>query len=103
MKRFSLPTAPDPSADGGDITRRYLDVLADKIAQRVVEKVTPIVASRLPDEILTTAEAAARLKVPPSWLKSQVRAGNIRSEKWGRYRRFRWNQLQEDLQQLTGG
>jgi hypothetical protein len=53
------------------------------------------------DEVLTVPEAAARLKVPPSWLKAQARRGTVRSEKWGHYRRFLWSELLADLHRLT--
>jgi excisionase family DNA binding protein len=45
-----------------------------------------------PDEnrLLTAEEVAAKLAVPESWVYRAARAGELPSVQLGRYRRFRW-------------
>lgn len=48
-------------------------------------------------EILTAEEVASRLKVKPSWVYYAAADGRLRSYMVGRYRRFIWQEVEEDL------
>lgn len=49
-------------------------------------------------ELLTAEEVALRLRVAPSWVKKAARAGRIPSVPVGRYRRFRWADIEAWLE-----
>jgi len=53
--------------------------------------------SRMRGEILTAEEVAERLKVRTSWVYQAAAAGTLRSYKVGRYVRFVWSEVEEDL------
>jgi excisionase family DNA binding protein len=55
-------------------------------------KPTPTTAS---PALLTIDDAAARLCVPPSRIKSAIRTGTLKSQKVGHYRRIRPEWLEE--------
>jgi len=48
-------------------------------------------------EILTAEEVAHRLKVKTSWVYYASADGRLRSYMVGRYRRFIWDEVQEDF------
>ena len=48
-------------------------------------------------ELLTAEEVAVRLKVRPSWVYNAAADGRLRSYMVGRYRRFIWEEVEEDL------
>jgi excisionase family DNA binding protein len=54
--------------------------------------------------LLTADELAARLSVQPSWVNKAARAGRIPHVLVGRYRRFRWAEVEAWLEtQRRGG
>lgn len=59
-----------------------------------------------PTEILTLEEAASRLKVRPSWIYAQTRAGGAQSIpyiKVGQMLRFRWSAIEAWLETRARG
>ncbi len=51
--------------------------------------------------LLTADEVALRLRVPSSWVKKAARAGRIPCVPVGRYRRFRWKEIEAWLEHQT--
>jgi len=49
-------------------------------------------------EILTAEEVAERLRVKTSWVYYAAADGRLRSYRVGRYRRFIWDEVLEDLE-----
>lgn len=63
------------------------------------ESRAPSVSAWPPAERLLTAdEVAVRLGVQPSWVNRAARANRIPHVRVGRYRRFRWQDLEAWLQ-----
>lgn len=58
---------------------------------------------RLPDRLLTDAEVAEFLNVPPSWVGDAARQGRLPHIMLGRYRRFDPADLRECLEELKRG
>jgi excisionase family DNA binding protein len=54
------------------------------------------------EEFLTAAQLAGLLSVPTSWVYEKAGLGIIPSVKIGVYRRFRWSQVMEWLEELNG-
>jgi excisionase family DNA binding protein len=57
-------------------------------------------ADRTSRALLTAADVAALLGVPPSWVYEQARRGLIPTVMLGRYRRFRREAIEEWVEQL---
>ncbi len=53
--------------------------------------------------LLAADELAARLGVQPSWVKKAARAGRIPHILVGRYRRFRWDEIEAWLETQRRG
>jgi excisionase family DNA binding protein len=51
-----------------------------------------------PARLLTPGEVAARLGVQPSWVNKAARTNRIPHVRVGRYRRFRWPDIEEWLE-----
>jgi excisionase family DNA binding protein len=52
----------------------------------------------LHDHLFTAAEIADRLAVPVSWVRSSTRSGAIPHVQLGRYRRYRWPDVETWLE-----
>ena len=50
--------------------------------------------------LLTQQEVAERLKVPMTWIYRQVSMGRLRCHKVGKYSRFYWSEILEDLEKM---
>ena len=50
-----------------------------------------------PEPLLNVSEVATRLGVPTSWVYSQAEAGKLPSYRLGKYRRFRWSEIERFL------
>jgi excisionase family DNA binding protein len=55
------------------------------------------------ERLLTAAELAERLNVPPGWPLEQARAGNIPHLRLGRYVRFEWGEVAAWLESVKAG
>ena len=53
------------------------------------------------NQLLTMDEAAERLRVPKSWVYAQVSLGKLRVHKVGKYSRFYWHEILEDLEKMN--
>jgi excisionase family DNA binding protein len=53
--------------------------------------------------LLTAEELAARLSVAPGWVNKAARAGRIPHVRVGRYRRFRWSDIEAWLEARSTG
>lgn len=56
-----------------------------------------------PVRLLTADEVASRLGVQPSWVKKAARAGRIPHVLVGRYRRFRWAEIEAWIETRRAG
>jgi len=55
------------------------------------------------DRLLTAAEVAGQLSVPVSWVRGATRAGHLPHVELGRYRRYRWADVETYIEQQTCG
>ncbi len=55
------------------------------------------------ERLLTAREVAERLAVKESWVREATRAGRLPHLKLGRYRRYRWPEIEAWLDQQTDG
>ena len=70
-------------------TPNPFDLLIDQIRLVVAEEIAKALDKRKPAKLqYSTAEAAAMLNVPESWLASKARAGEIPHRMMGHYRVF---------------
>jgi excisionase family DNA binding protein len=53
--------------------------------------------------LLSADEVAARLGVQPSWVSKAARANRIPHVRVGRYRRFRWSDIEIWLEERRAG
>ncbi len=67
--------------------------------------VREVSGGRLADEarLLTADEVASRLGVQPSWVSKAARANRIPHVRVGRYRRFRWPDIEAWLEHQRRG
>lgn len=54
-----------------------------------------------PEPLLTASQVAAHLGVPTSWVYDKSALGIIPSVKVGVYRRFRWSQIEEWIEEVN--
>lgn len=54
-----------------------------------------------PEPLLTASQVAAQLGVPKSWVYEKSALGIIPSIKVGVYRRFRWSQIEQWLEEVN--
>ena len=55
------------------------------------------------EELLTIDELSARLKVKKTWIYRHVSLKNLRVHKAGKYNRFYWSEVLEDLEAIRIG
>jgi excisionase family DNA binding protein len=54
-------------------------------------------------KLLTAEQVAVRLEVPPSWVNKAARSNRLPHIRVGRYRRFRWPDIEAWLEQQRAG
>jgi excisionase family DNA binding protein len=73
-----------------------LQLLLDNLGASRRARVREMVKPERP-EILTAEEVAERLKVKKSWVYFAAADGRLRSHPVGRYVRFIWSEVEQDL------
>jgi len=54
------------------------------------------------EDFIDVEELASRLGVKKSWVYSRIRTNSIPHYRIGKYRRFRWNEVEDWLQHMQG-
>jgi excisionase family DNA binding protein len=55
------------------------------------------------ERLLAAAEVAALLAVKESWVREATRAGRLPHLRLGRYRRYRWSEIEAWLEEQNAG
>ncbi len=55
------------------------------------------------ERLLTADEVAEQLSVPVSWVREHTRNGHLPHVELGRYRRYRWADVETYIEQQTSG
>jgi excisionase family DNA binding protein len=61
------------------------------------------VAETVPDRFLTAVEVGERLGLPESWIREETRQGRFPHVKFGRYRRYVWDDVIAYVERLKSG